>query len=159
MREIRDIDYIEADSEVDALLVEARLIKDMQPKFNQDLKDDKTFPYLEIFMREDFPRVEFTREPQHARHEAVRPVRQRRQPAGGDPGAAEDFQVPHLHAGHRGGGRAMALVSALPVGSHPAMHGPVQPADLEGGIPPGHPPAAEVPGRQKHGLLKEMRAE
>jgi excinuclease ABC subunit C len=61
--EICDIDYIEADSEVDALLIEARLIKDVQPKFNSDLKDDKTFPYLEIFVREDFPRVEFTREP------------------------------------------------------------------------------------------------
>ncbi len=61
--EIADIDYIEADSEVDALLVEARLIKDVQPKYNQDLKDDKTFPYLEIYVREDFPRVEFTREP------------------------------------------------------------------------------------------------
>ena len=60
--EIRDIDYIETESEVDALLVEARLIKDVQPKFNQDLKDDKTFPYLEIRIREDFPRVEFTRE-------------------------------------------------------------------------------------------------
>ena len=35
----------------------------MQPKFNQDLKDDKTFPYLEITTREDFPRVEFTRKP------------------------------------------------------------------------------------------------
>ena len=34
----------------------------MQPKFNQDLKDDKTFPYLEITTREDFPRVEFTRD-------------------------------------------------------------------------------------------------
>ena len=61
--EICDIDYIEADSEVDALLIEARLIKDVQPKHNQDLKDDKTFPYLEITTREDFPRVEFTREP------------------------------------------------------------------------------------------------
>lgn len=61
--EIADIDYIEADSEVDALLVEARLIKDVQPKYNQELKDDKTFPYLEITTREDFPRVEFTREP------------------------------------------------------------------------------------------------
>jgi len=61
--EIADIDFIEADSEVDALLVEARLIKDVQPKFNSDLKDDKTFPYLEIYVREDFPRVEFTREP------------------------------------------------------------------------------------------------
>ena len=63
VREIRDIDYIEADSEVDALLVEARLIKDVQPKYNKELKDDKSFPYLEIFIREDFPRVEFTREP------------------------------------------------------------------------------------------------
>lgn len=61
--EIKDIDYLEADSEVDALLLEARLIKDIQPQFNQELKDDKTFPYLEIFTREDFPRVEFTRTP------------------------------------------------------------------------------------------------
>lgn len=64
VREIRDIDFIPADSEVDALLLEARLIKDVQPQFNQELKDDKTFPYLEIFIREDFPRVEFTRQPQ-----------------------------------------------------------------------------------------------
>ncbi len=63
VREIADIDFLPADSEVDALLAEARLIKDVQPKYNQDLKDDKTFPYLEITTREDFPRVEFTREP------------------------------------------------------------------------------------------------
>ena len=63
VREIRDIDFLEAESEVDALLMEARLVKDVQPKFNQDLKDDKTFPYLEITNDEDFPRVAFTREP------------------------------------------------------------------------------------------------
>jgi excinuclease ABC subunit C len=63
VREIADIDFLEAESEVDALLAEARLVKDVQPKFNQELKDDKTFPYLEIYTREDFPRVEFTREP------------------------------------------------------------------------------------------------
>ena len=61
--EIVDIDYIETDSEVDALLMEARLIKDIQPKFNNLLKDDKTFPYLQITTREDFPRIEFTRQP------------------------------------------------------------------------------------------------
>ncbi len=61
--EIQDVEVIETDSEVDALLLEARLVKDIQPKFNQGLKDDKTFPYLEIFVREDFPRVEFTRTP------------------------------------------------------------------------------------------------
>jgi excinuclease ABC subunit C len=61
--EIRDIDYIDAESEIDALLMEARLIKDILPKFNRDLRDDKSFPYLEIFTHEDFPRVRFTREP------------------------------------------------------------------------------------------------
>ncbi len=60
---IADIDCVPTDSEVDALLMEARLIKDIQPRFNIDLKDDKTFPYLQIRLREDFPRVEFTRSP------------------------------------------------------------------------------------------------
>jgi excinuclease ABC subunit C len=63
VREICDIDFLETESEVDALLLEARLVKDVQPKYNKDLKDDKSFPYLEIYTREDFPRVEFTREP------------------------------------------------------------------------------------------------
>jgi len=63
VREICDADYIECESEVDALLVESRLIKDVQPKYNKELKDDKTFPYLMITTREDFPRVEVTREP------------------------------------------------------------------------------------------------
>jgi excinuclease ABC subunit C len=61
--EIADIDFVECESEVDALLMESRLIKDIQPKFNKDLKDDKTFPYLMITTREEFPRVELTREP------------------------------------------------------------------------------------------------
>lgn len=63
VREIRDIDYIPAASEVDALLMESRLIKDLQPKYNRDLKDDKSFPYIQITIREDFPRVEATRKP------------------------------------------------------------------------------------------------
>ena len=62
--EIADIDFIPVDSEVDALLLEARLIKDIQPRFNSELKDDKTFPYLQISTHEDFPRIEFTRKPE-----------------------------------------------------------------------------------------------
>lgn len=62
--EIADLDYIETDSEVDALLLESRLIKDIQPRFNSELKDDKTFPYLQIVTNEEFPRVEFTRKPE-----------------------------------------------------------------------------------------------
>ena len=61
--EVADVDFLAADSEVDALLMEARLIKDIQPKYNHDLKDDKSFPYLQITTGEDFPRVNFTREP------------------------------------------------------------------------------------------------
>ena len=63
VRDIADADFIECESEVDALLVESRLIKDIQPANNKILKDDKTFPYLQITTHEDFPRVEVTREP------------------------------------------------------------------------------------------------
>src|SRR4051794_24991889 len=40
VKHIVDIDCVPADSEVDALLMEARLVKDIQPRFNSDLKDD-----------------------------------------------------------------------------------------------------------------------
>ena len=41
---IADIDFMPAESEVDALLLEARLVKDIQPRFNVELKDDKIVP-------------------------------------------------------------------------------------------------------------------
>ncbi|HUE70248.1 MAG TPA: excinuclease ABC subunit UvrC [Pirellulaceae bacterium] len=63
VHEIADADFIECESEVDAILMESRLIKDVQPKHNKELKDDKTFPYLMIVTGEDFPRVEVTRQP------------------------------------------------------------------------------------------------
>ena len=63
VKHIVDIDFIETETEVDALLKESRLIKDIRPRFNTELKDDKTFPYLQIRIREEFPRVEFTRKP------------------------------------------------------------------------------------------------
>jgi excinuclease ABC subunit C len=63
VRVIADVDFLPADTEVDALLLEARLVKDIQPRFNVELKDNKSFPYLQIRYREDFPRVEFTRTP------------------------------------------------------------------------------------------------
>jgi excinuclease ABC subunit C len=63
VREIWDIDCLVLESEVDALLAESRLVKDIQPKYNSDLKDGKSFPYLQITTHEDFPRVEVTRKP------------------------------------------------------------------------------------------------
>jgi excinuclease ABC subunit C len=61
---VADVDYLEMPSEADAILQEARLIKDIHPPYNTDLKDSKTFPYLEITTREDFPGVYITRKPQ-----------------------------------------------------------------------------------------------
>ena len=61
--QVAEIDIFECDSEVDALLRENRLIKDIQPPFNERLKDDKSYPYLQIRTGEDFPRVEITRKP------------------------------------------------------------------------------------------------
>ncbi len=60
---VEDFETIPCESEWEALLTEARLIKDIHPRFNIRLTDDKTFPYLAITMREDFPRVVVTREP------------------------------------------------------------------------------------------------
>lgn len=58
-----DFDVIQTDSEVEALLAENRLIKDIQPRFNARLTDDKTFPYLMVTTGDEFPGVYVTREP------------------------------------------------------------------------------------------------
>ncbi len=62
MEKVVDIDFIETPGEVDALLAEQRLIKDLRPKYNVDLKDDKSYPYLEIRQRQPFPQVLVSRE-------------------------------------------------------------------------------------------------
>ena len=61
--EVADVEVLECESEWEALLTENRLIKDIRPRFNTDLIDDKTFPYLVVTTREDFPRVFVTRNP------------------------------------------------------------------------------------------------
>jgi excinuclease ABC subunit C len=60
---VRDVDFLDCETEVDALLTESRLIKDIQPPYNERLRDDKTFPYLEITTSDDFPGVYVTRKP------------------------------------------------------------------------------------------------
>ena len=60
---VSDFDFLQCDSEVDALLRENRLIKDIQPRFNERQKDGKSFPFLQITTGEDFPRVSITRQP------------------------------------------------------------------------------------------------
>jgi excinuclease ABC subunit C len=58
-----DFEVIQTESEVEALLAENRLIKDIQPRYNARLLDDKTYPYLMITTDEEYPGVYITREP------------------------------------------------------------------------------------------------
>lgn len=60
---VEDFDILECEGEWEALLAENRLIKDLHPRFNVNLKDDKTFPYLVITLRDDFPGIYITRQP------------------------------------------------------------------------------------------------
>jgi excinuclease ABC subunit C len=60
---VESVDFLESPNEVDAVLQEARLIKDIRPPYNTDLVDDKTFPYLQITTGDDFPGVYITRKP------------------------------------------------------------------------------------------------
>jgi len=62
---VESVDFLESPNEVDAVLQEARLIKDIRPPYNTELIDDKTFPYLQITTGEDFPGVYITRKPRH----------------------------------------------------------------------------------------------
>jgi len=60
---VETVDFLETPNEVEAMLKEARLIKDIRPPYNTELTDDKTFPYLEITTGDDFPGVYMTRKP------------------------------------------------------------------------------------------------
>src|SRR5690606_30081916 len=60
VKRIHHIEFTIVDSEQDAFLLENSLIKQFQPKFNINLKDDKTYPYI-VIRNEPFPRIYLTR--------------------------------------------------------------------------------------------------
>ncbi|WP_419777649.1 excinuclease ABC subunit UvrC [Malaciobacter marinus] len=59
--EVKSLEWIIAPNEHDALILENSLIKQLKPKYNILLRDDKTYPYIVIDYKEDFPRLEITR--------------------------------------------------------------------------------------------------
>ncbi len=63
VRNIAEIDWIVCDSEVEALFLEAELIKRYKPIYNVRDKDDKNFVYVKITLQEDFPKVGVVRRP------------------------------------------------------------------------------------------------
>jgi excinuclease ABC subunit C len=59
--EISDIEFIVTDSELEALILEANLIKKHRPRYNVRFKDDKRYPYIKITWAEPYPKVIITR--------------------------------------------------------------------------------------------------
>lgn len=59
--ETRDIKFIRTSSEAEALIYEAGIIKSYAPKFNVELKDDKSYPFLKLTVNEEYPRLFITR--------------------------------------------------------------------------------------------------
>ena len=61
LKQIEALDYILTKNEEEAFLLEASLIKKQRPKYNIRLKDDKSYPYIRLNKKEDFPRFYFER--------------------------------------------------------------------------------------------------
>src|SRR4030043_2016548 len=61
MRDVKNFTYIVTDNELEALVLEANLIKQYKPRFNVILRDDKNYPYLKLTVNEEWPRLEVVR--------------------------------------------------------------------------------------------------
>lgn len=61
MEKVDDLKYIEVDTELEAFILETNLIKELHPKYNVLMKDDKNYAYIKVTQNEDFPLVEVVR--------------------------------------------------------------------------------------------------
>lgn len=61
MRRAWDVETIQTKTEIEALILEATLIKEHHPKYNIMLRDDKTYPYVKVTVQEEYPRLFMTR--------------------------------------------------------------------------------------------------
>ncbi|MGE5175492.1 MAG: excinuclease ABC subunit UvrC [Hyphomicrobiales bacterium] len=61
VRRVTDVETIAVESEIDALLLEATLVREKQPPYNIRLKDDKRYPYVRISWQEPYPRMTLVR--------------------------------------------------------------------------------------------------
>nr|MBA2442440.1 excinuclease ABC subunit UvrC [Rubrobacter sp.] len=65
---VRQIDFIATETETEALVLEATLIKRHRPRFNASLKDDKSYPYIVVTLGDEYPRVYSSRGTHDPRH-------------------------------------------------------------------------------------------
>ncbi len=61
IRDIASVEYISTSSEMEALILERKMIKDNDPYYNTQAKDDKSYPYIKITLERDFPQILFYR--------------------------------------------------------------------------------------------------
>ena len=59
---IERFEYIVTDSELEALVLENNLIKENRPRYNTMLRDDKTYPYIKLTVKEEYPRLQMVRQ-------------------------------------------------------------------------------------------------
>ncbi len=57
VRHIRDLEYVVTDNELEALMLEANLVRKYRPRYNIILRDDKHYPFLKLTTNEEFPRL------------------------------------------------------------------------------------------------------
>ena len=61
MNHAEDLDITMTHTEMEALILECNLIKELHPRYNISLRDDKTYPYVKITMADEWPRILITR--------------------------------------------------------------------------------------------------
>lgn len=62
MERVDSFDYVVTGNEVESLILEANLIKELRPPYNVDFKDDKSFPFIALTTSDPFPAIKYTRE-------------------------------------------------------------------------------------------------
>ncbi len=61
MKYVRDFAYMVTENELEAFVLEGNLIKQLKPRFNIILRDDKNYPYLKLTVNEEWPKLEIAR--------------------------------------------------------------------------------------------------
>jgi excinuclease ABC subunit C len=62
MERVDSFDYVITNNEVESLILEANMIKEIRPPYNVDYKDDKSFPFIALTLSDPFPAIKYTRE-------------------------------------------------------------------------------------------------
>ena len=101
---VTDFEFIVTDSEPEALILENTIIKKLRPTYNTRLKDDKTYPFIKIDLKEEFPQVYITRKVAKDGARYFGPFATAGQRPE-DPGSPEEaVPLPLLHKDHHGKG-------------------------------------------------------